>query len=163
MNDIEFQLSKLGLKRHNDVGKKIGSNVWMHITYATADKTSVDINYLKDQIDFCPAIVRIDRSSNKVALIESVDFDTANEPLVGRSALFTNNKILKITNPSMNPLIYHHKWMFVQDDYQEFNVQEAKERSLKWKALLGTNREVSSKIGRKSYWEAWINKRDIEK
>jgi len=49
-----------------------------------------------------------------------------------------------------DPDIYHHKWLFVADDYQGFDVVASKTRSEQWIALGDVDR---SRIGRKSYWE----------
>ncbi len=49
-----------------------------------------------------------------------------------------------------DPYIYHHKWLFVPDDYTGFNVAESKARSEQWIALSGVDR---SRIGRLSFWE----------
>jgi len=51
---------------------------------------------------------------------------------------------------SSDPYIYHHKWLFVADDYGGFDVDESKRRSLAWMSLPDIDK---SRIGRKSYWE----------
>lgn len=56
------------------------------------------------------------------------------------------------TTPA-DPYIYHHKWLFVADDYRGFDVAESKARSEQWIALGDVDR---SRIGRKSYWEASV-------
>ena len=48
-----------------------------------------------------------------------------------------------------DPYIYHHKWLFVTDDYSGFNVEASKERSRLWLGLDGVDKKRS---GRKSYW-----------
>jgi hypothetical protein len=53
---------------------------------------------------------------------------------------------------SSDPLIWHHKWEFVSDDYTGFDVEQSKERSLQWKSKIGTNKDISNRIGRLSYW-----------
>lgn len=157
---MDSELQKLGLKRHKDVGKKMGKHIWMHISYADS---YVPGNVISDLIekgkesvpDFNPVIVRIDHSSSEVALIESIDFDLEEEPAVGTSICFREDGC-RVTKPAKNPLIYHHKWMFVQDDYLGFSVTGSKARSMAWKQHLGVNQHVSSRIGRKSFWDAWI-------
>jgi len=49
------------------------------------------------------------------------------------------------------PQIYHHKWLFVKDDYQGFDVDKSKERSAEW--LQVSDRINMSKIGTLNYWE----------
>jgi hypothetical protein len=52
-----------------------------------------------------------------------------------------------------DPYIYHHKWLFVKDDYSEFDVEESKRRSLAWLVLDGIDKK---RIGRLSYWTAHV-------
>jgi hypothetical protein len=52
-----------------------------------------------------------------------------------------------------DPYIYHHKWLFVSDDYEEFDVEASKSRSERWMALTDVDR---SRIGRKSYWDEQV-------
>ena len=53
----------------------------------------------------------------------------------------------------LDPYIYHHKWLFVAEDYSGFDVSASRVRSQCWVALTGIDR---SKIGRKSYWEQYV-------
>ena len=52
-----------------------------------------------------------------------------------------------------DPYIYHHKWLFVDDDYRGFNVEESKVRSQHWIGLGDVDR---SRIGRESYWNEQV-------
>ena len=69
--------------------------------------------------------------------------------------------ISKIQESPKNPLIYHHKWLFVKDDYKGFNVDESKQRSIDWKTKLGVDRVLTSKIGRLSFWNNWLNENNL--
>lgn len=160
MGSIDSDLKKLGLGRHDPVGKKMGSKVWGHIHYIC---DVIPAHYTKAVLmiaiekGFDPQIVRYDSDKDEVCLIECHDFDTADEPAVGRSLLIPmTSGDVKITNPSSNPLIYHHKWMFVKDDYQGFDVKKSKQRSIWWKSRMGKDRRLSSRIGRLSFWQSWI-------
>ena len=48
-----------------------------------------------------------------------------------------------------SPQIYHHKWLFVTDDYPGFDVEESKNRSRKWVSLPNID---YSRIGYKKFW-----------
>lgn len=50
---------------------------------------------------------------------------------------------------SKNPLIYHHKWQFVFDTYEGFDVEESFRRSKAWLSVPDLDMR---KIGRYSYW-----------
>lgn len=177
MNNIENKLKILNLKRDrkHKVGKRVGDSLWIHKIYMEEVLPQDTINNiqnihkkfklnLKEKNHIQQAnIIRYSEKSGGVALIFSEDFDTNDEPTVGDSIFFDfyNNKKTH-TFKNKNPLIYHHKWMMVKDDYKGFNVEKAKKRSIKWKSILGVNKSISSKIGRKDFWEQWIIDNNIE-
>lgn len=165
---MEHELKKLGLKRTKEhgVGKNIGDNVWFHKDYThlfleNSLYESLLLN-LPDEYDF--TILRLTESKGEVAFIQCFDFDISNEPVVGysiRMSLALDGEY-SLTRPSdTNPLIYHHKWLFVSDDYPGFDVSASKQRSLDWKLVLGANRSLSSRIGRMQYWDEWLTKNNL--
>jgi len=91
-----------------------------------------------------------------ITLIESPDWDIANEPLVGTQYRFSivdlmqNNYIYK--ELSSKGQIYHNKWQFVRDDYAGFSIEEAKSRTLLWNSIPNI-KSHKSRIGYKKYWE----------
>lgn len=44
----------------------------------------------------------------------------------------------------------------VRPDYSGFDVEEAMERSIAWKSALNRDAVVSSRIGRKIFWQNWL-------
>ena len=58
--------------------------------------------------------------------------------------------------PPSDPYIYHHKWLFVADDYDGFDVEESKSRSDAWLALPQVDK---SRIGRACYWHTHVVRR----
>ena len=68
---------------------------------------------------------------------------------VGDSYLVRPDGTTKVMLASKDPMIYHHKWMFVAPDYDGFDYTAAWERSKEWQGLKGIDK---SRIGRKSYW-----------
>jgi hypothetical protein len=84
------------------------------------------------------------------------DFDTAPEPTIGTIiAVKTDGSCRRTAAPS-DPFIYHHKWLFVDDDYDGFDVEESKRRSVAWLALPDVDK---SRIGRRSYWRQHVEPR----
>ena len=106
-------------------------------------------------------IIKIDMKNQSVTFTQSHDWDSADEPTVGDSVTVKGDGTITITRTSQkNPLIYHHKWQFVSDDYKGFNVEESKRRSEKWlnhDRVLALNERFNSKIGRKNYWIAQVS------
>ena len=137
-------------------GKKMADNIYVHKDYASAagvpdailDKAK---NNLPD--DYAYTAVKYNTKDDSVSFIQSPDFDTADEPTVGKSIKVLKDGTTSVTNQPSDPLIWHHKWQFVGDDYNGFDVEASKRRSQQWRSVVGVNKEVSSRIGRKSYWE----------
>ncbi|MEZ8733858.1 hypothetical protein [Vibrio sp. 10N.239.312.D08] len=134
------------------VGKKIGSNVWLH-------KSSQHTLLSADEIDrvvgsgFEYDVVRIDLKSRKLTLIKCVDFDLTHEPVLVESL---NLDTGKITKQGANPLIYHHKYLFVTPEYAGFCYHQSKQRGELWQSLSPRTRDFSSRIGRREFWYKWL-------
>ena len=96
-------------------------------------------------------VIKIDGKNSSVSFIESDDFDTAHEPTVGDAHKITLDGGYKVTKKKKNPQIYHHKWSFVSNDYNGFDIEQSKRRSQEWETKLASVNK--SKIGYKSYWE----------
>lgn len=166
--DSELKKMKLSRDKKNNLGKKMGNQIWFHKQYLTEMITEelalLFIPYIPN--DFNYEIVRWDSKKEELALIECIDFNESKEPTVGRI-----NRIIKTENGFENikeqkqpkdPLIYHHKWMFVKENYKGFSVEDSKKRSISWKNKLGIDRSVSSKIGRLSFWNNWLKENNLE-
>jgi len=96
-------------------------------------------------------IARVDVVRGHVALIQSSDWDTAPEPTVGAMVVVRGDEVRQQRGSGM---IYHHKWMFVADDYDGFDVEASKERSRLWESL---NPPVDKcLIGRRDYWARYV-------
>jgi hypothetical protein len=68
---------------------------------------------------------------------------------VGDSILVRQDGTTRHLRQPKDPYVYHHKWLFVADDYTGFDVRESKARSRAWMQLADVDR---SRIGKKSYW-----------
>jgi hypothetical protein len=168
MNELLKSLKIVRNKKYN-IGKKIGNQIWIHKNYIS-ELMSLDLfekfrSKIPDNFNY--VVLRWDEKKQELAFIESADFNTSNEPLVGDSlrVLFRQNEYVlsKRTTQQKDPLIYHHKWLFVKDDYIGFNVEESKLRSIEWKNFLGVNSQVTSRIGRLSFWDNWLNDNNLSK
>ena len=125
------------------VGKMVGSRLYVHQQYSLKamqrlPEALVEV-YWEGASRLCFRgwdynCLRFDTKANSVMFVRSPDFDTADEPHVGELALVTVKGIVYGSSRA----IYHHKWLWVQDDYQGFNVAEAIERSRNYCRLLKT-------------------------
>jgi len=154
------------------VGKVLGRNKWIHRSalplLSEEEQTLVDkaldilgIYLPPPDIDI---IVKINVREGLVTFTHSADWKTATEPIcgdmVGVKDLYSDRPAIFHRKQKGIPNIYHHKWMFVDDDYLGFSVKKAMEWSETWenypivKALLADPTEhFRLKIGRQDYWQ----------
>lgn len=106
-------------------------------------------------------IYKMNFRDNVVTFIESEDFDSAREPQVGK-AYVVNLNTGKIKTIEPKGQIYHHKWMFVPEDYAGFDIEESKSWSEKWRSVFPVDRKISSRIGYKKYWVEYLKQYGLE-
>jgi hypothetical protein len=132
------------------VGKEIGGAVYIHKEYSHV--LSDVFKKAQDAVsqDFEYTVVKYDLSTDVVSFIQSHDFDSAAEPTVGDLYTIRPEGTCTFRRKLADPWIYHHKWLFVHDDYSGFDVEESKARSVAWLQLPGID---FTRIGKKSFWE----------
>lgn len=125
---------------HDNVGKQVGHSLYVHKLYAdevipkavlnkaleimTRSNPGFDYNTL--MWDVKQKIVRFDQAP---------DFDTAQEPHVGEYiSVSLDGKFPPRKGHSSS--IWHHKWLWVKDDYTGFDVDKSKEWSKLWLSKL---------------------------
>lgn len=143
------------------VGKEIGGAVYIHRSYANVLPQGIyqkALALIPKNFDF--VVIKYTIKTNAFTFIQSPNFDTEDEPTIGDMILcipdkksIVGFKTRVIWQNKYNPLIYHHKWLFVRDDYKGFDVKQSKNRSLSWISLQDVNRSL---IGRKLYWETYV-------
>lgn len=153
---MQDKLKRLGLRRTGEVGKKIGGYLYFHKLYR---ERFAHLNietfaaYLPADFDYHIIKVGIGARKGTVSFISCPTFDELDEPIVGMSIQVDKNGNIRKTPQAANPQLYHHRWMFVADTYDKFCIEGSKRRSCWWKGKVGNNKEISSRIGRKAYWE----------
>lgn len=166
---MEEKLKELKITRHKetDVGKKMGNDIWFHKDYINDFMSEKDYAKYLEVVpkNYSFNILRFNTKTQEIAFIDSPDFDQNHEPLVGKVLRIFNEEgqfySSKIKEPDDNSLIYHHKWLFVKDDYKGFNVEESKKRSIEWKEVLGVDKSISSRIGRVEFWNNWLQENNL--
>lgn len=130
------------------------------------DKREDFINFMKlvneNLIEY--DVIKYDRGN--ITLISSPDWDSSNEPIVGICRRWKVGEWFGLSNKLGIPKttsnfkqIYHNKWQFVASDYEGFDVEKAKERTLLWNSIPNLNK---SKIGYKEYWICLLKENNIE-
>lgn len=142
------------------VGKEIGGAVYLHCNYE--DKLGRVLITAKAALpdDFDYLIVKYNYRTEAISFVQCIDFDTAPEPTVGDIVTVDAKGNVRSRRQPRNPEIYHHKWLFVAEDYGGFDVDASRQRSLAWMRLDGIDRR---RIGRKNYWEKYVVPRLIDK
>jgi hypothetical protein len=134
-------------------GKQVGSKLYVHAQYV---KGAVPDELLLNAVRAAGAkiigfdCVRYDSRTGSLAFQFSSDFDTAEEPLVDRTVRVSPEG--RVQESVGMGQIWHHKWMWVADDYAGFDVEASKRRSQLWKPHV--SKEELRKIGYKKYWDS---------
>jgi DNA phosphorothioation-associated putative methyltransferase len=139
--------------RRFGVGKEIGYAVYVHRDYEDLLGQTVEWakRHLPEHYEY--NVVKLNQRNDSVSFIQCPGFDIEHEPAI--TAIIVVNatgQIQRRTMPS-DPYIYHHKWLFVADDYRGFDVAASEARSERWISLGDVDR---SRIGRKTYWEDYV-------
>lgn len=133
------------------VGKEIGGKIYIHKNYfyriLDIDTYVKAVNQLP--CDFKFNCVMIDRNKSIIRFDEAPDFDVAREPHPGD---FIEIKLLTMeTRKGHSDFIWHHKWMWVMDDYHGFDVEESYKWSTEW------TKRITHPSGSKKIWEMQIS------
>lgn len=139
--------------REYGVGKEMRGAVYVHRDYEGVFGLKLERARRRLPSDFEYTVVKLDQATAAFSFIQVADFDSAAEPTVGATVTVKQDGSARAIPPSGNPFIYHHKWLFVEDDYSGFDVDESKRRSLAWMSLPDIDK---ARIGRKDYWESEV-------
>jgi hypothetical protein len=115
-------------------GKKMGKHVYVHRRYA---KSVLDVEILsaaEERLrlavpEFEFSCVMFDEDSRKVRFDSSPGFDKDREPAVGSYASVGHDGQISF---GRSACIWHHKWLWVGDDYTGFDLQESYDWSKLW-------------------------------
>ncbi|MDF1845504.1 MAG: hypothetical protein P1U77_29190 [Rubripirellula sp.] len=131
------------------VGKEIGGAIYVHRQYEDVLPEQAVVAKELVPLAFVYTVVKFDLKQEVTSFIKCSDFDCAHEPTVGESVSVKKDGSLAHRKPPDDPYVYHHKWLFVRDDYAGFDVQSSRTRSLIWTQLSDID---VRRIGRRSYW-----------
>ena len=135
------------------VGKEIGGAVYVHRQYESLLPFAVQKAKSFLPMEFSYTVVKFKLSDETVSFIQSADFDSADEPTVGDLYTIKADGSASFRRKLNDPWIYHHKWLFVADDYEGFIVESSKTRSSQWLALENIDFQ---RIGKKSFWKEQV-------
>ncbi len=98
-------------------------------------------------------VVKLNQRNDSVSFILCPNFDIDHEPAIAAIIVVSADGATQRRTTPADPYIYHRKWLFVDDDYRGFSVDESKARSQHWISLGDVDR---SRIGRASYWKEQV-------
>lgn len=136
--------------------KRIGPKTWAHRSYAAREFPAQKLRRAqavveRDYPGHDWVVVRHNAEDGSFAFVDSPDFDTAAEPVVGDSVLVYPDGTTRLTRQAADPQIWHHKHLFVDDDYAGFDVEASRTRSAEWGPHVRADER--RRMGRRSVWE----------
>ncbi len=137
-----------------NVGKRVGSKIYVHKDYATEVVPADVYNKAVSKIgDFEFNTVMYDTKTGAVRFDEAPGFNTEREPRVGK-VLTVNSDGTTKQGSSNN--IWHHKWLWVKDDYTGFDVGKSRNWSSNWASKVDGVAKGTQKAWDKQLAEAGL-------
>jgi hypothetical protein len=132
------------------VGKRMGFWVYVHRDYVSKLPLELKVRVrlareLAENFEY--NCLKISTDSGVVVFMHSPDFDTSQEPVAGKWCRVDMDDLTVKHGSTSN--IWHHKWLWVMDDYRGFDVEVSYQRSQDWLALEGVD---MFRIGNPKYW-----------
>lgn len=157
METLDKLLGRIGLTHKGF--KRIGNSDYIHLSndhYLNnqGELLKTEISNLK--MTHCDITFSFAKISQSHLTLISVDDETSFEPVLTHSVTKKFDSSLssaRLTSYKSNPPIYHHVWLMFPPDTDIIDITSHKLRSLWWKSQVGSNRHVSSRIGRLEYWK----------
>ncbi len=132
------------------VGKDMGGSIYLHKMYADALPDQGGLKKAQDSIgDFSYNVIKASKDG-AYTFFDSVDFDYSDEPTGGDYVRVSPEGAIK---HGYSNKIWHHKWLWVKDDYTGFDVEASKARSAAWLKVPGVD---FCRIGDKDFFDAQV-------
>lgn len=147
--------------------KKIGGAIYIHRSNVDSlDQQQLELVWERlEQLakaDYpCNSYEVIKIKGDTVSFIECEGWDELREPIVGNAYNVKPDGSVKLTKKrEKNPQIYHHKWMFVAEDYDGFDIEKEKAWSERWQSVVPKG--LSASLGSKNNWEKFLRDYGLE-
>lgn len=146
------------------VGKVVGNQVYFHKQYIDEMPDNVQELYTKaikelpEDFSFNTLMYEkgVKGKPNRIRFDEAPNFNSAREPVPGNTFAYAEDGVTKRGNSNS---IWHHKWMWVDDNYKNFNVDESYTWSREW---TGTLKDTNyQKIGKEDVWQEELTKYNL--
>ena len=142
-------------------GKKVGYCVYVHKQYEDQVIPKKVLNKAKKMLKYKAHgysydCIKWDKKTGNITFQWSSTFNVWHEPMIDKCYLVRADGTTQILPDKKDPQIWHHKWMWVADDYEGFNVEDSKAWSKLWEPHV--TKEEKRKIGYKSFWDSIKNR-----
>lgn len=105
---------------------------------------------VEHDLDIPYHIVKVDTKKKRVSVIECPTWNKYYEPIVGDSYCFNMETIAYSMKKGGNK-VYHHRWMFVSENYKGFDIKKSQERT--WELWDNPEfQENKNRVGNLDYW-----------
>lgn len=155
----KFKVGKTTYQRSSKygVGKEIGGKIYIHKNYF---HKVIDPDIFLKAVNLLPYgfvfnCIMVDKKKNVLRFDEAPDFDTEREPHLGDFIEVNLNTLL--IRKGHSDFIWHHKWMWVDDDYKGFDVEVSYQWSKKWTGY------ITHPSGSKRVWIQQLNDSELNK
>lgn len=144
--------------------KRVGTSLYTHISNISEllSKLSADeqqrVVYTTSNADHKFAIIKYNKQSKNLSLIECDTWDMLNEPIVGDAHTYKLNGDYKVIKGGVN--VYHSKELFVADDYKGFDLEQAKQRTIEWNNIPNI-KSIKNKIGNLKFWTQLLKENGV--
>lgn len=142
------------------VGKKMRNAVYLHHSHDWAiDRTVLESakQRLEDETGgaYLYNLIKWNRANDTITFLWVPSFNSVDEPALVDWYIVPADPTVKVKCVSSgdNPPIYHWKWLFVDHNYDGFDLSRSIHRSVLFRTLK-VDRGSLLKMGRRDYWEA---------
>lgn len=152
-------------KGNNSMIKKVGSCFYAHKSNLEEflkqlnEEEQNRIEHILANVTHPYEILKYDKLTQNLSLIECDTWNILKEPIVGNSHLYKKDNSIKIIKGGKT--VYHSKELFVQENYSGFSVDDAKQRTKEWSKIPNI-KSFKNKIGNVSFWYQLLRENNLE-
>ena len=141
------------------IGKVIGGKVYMHLDYIDTLPSPEQARIALDAAGGKFKTVSYDPVNEIYMFNEAPRFDVESEPAPMKSVKveMDGDDVEKVFPAKVINQIWHHKWMWVDDNYRGFDVQESYNWSKQWAS------KISNPSGSRKVWLKQLTDNEILK
>lgn len=145
--------------------KKVGTCFYAHKSNLKEFLNQLDekeqnrIKHILTKVEHPYEILKYDRKTKNLSLIECDTWNILQEPIVGDSHIYKKDDS-PVKTIKGGRTVYHSKELFVQEDYAGFSVENARKRTKEWNRIPNI-KKIKSKIGNVDFWNQLLKENHL--